>query len=215
MKRVISIIDCGIGNLLSVNNWLSHVGVVGKVIREPEDVRNAETLILPGVGSFYGGMDGLKKHLLIEPIKEFIKTGKPFLGICLGMQMLMEYSEEFGRCEGLGIIPGRVEPIPNMKRNGQLHKIPHIGWSSIHSTMNKNKKWNGKSYDSILDNESFYFLHSFMVVPSDDAYRVADTYYNGRRICAIIGKDNLFGCQFHPEKSGKNGFVLLRNFLVL
>lgn len=215
MKRVISIIDCGIGNLLSVKNWLSHVGVVGKVIKEPEDMRNAETLILPGVGAFYGGMDGLKKHRIIEPIKEFVKTGNPFLGICLGMQMLMEESEEFGRCEGLGIIPGRVEPIPNIKENGQPHKIPHIGWNSIHSTMNKNKMWDERFEDSILDNKNFYFLHSFRVVPSDDAYRVADSYYNGRRICAIIGKDNVFGCQFHPEKSGENGLMLLKNFLAL
>jgi glutamine amidotransferase len=212
---VISIIDCGIGNLLSVKNWLSHVGVVGKVIKEPEDMRNAETLILPGVGSFYGGMNGLKKKLLIEPIKEFVRAGKPFMGICLGMQMLMEYSEEFGRCEGLGIIPGGVEPIPNTKRNGQLHKIPHIGWNSIHPTMNKNKMWDEKIYDTILNNKNFYFLHSFMVVPSDEAYRVADTYYNGRRICAIIGRGNVFGCQFHPEKSGKNGLMLLKKFLAL
>jgi len=215
MNRVVSIIDCGIGNLLSVKNWLSYVGVVGKVVKESEDVRNAETLILPGVGAFCGGMDGIKKNQLIEPIKEFIKTGRPLLGICLGMQMLMEYSEEFVRCEGLGIIPGRVEPIPDTKRDGQLHKIPYIGWSSIHAVMNKNKKWNGGFYDSTLDSKNFYFLHSFRVVPSDDAYRVADTYYNGRRICAIIGKDNFFGCQFHPEKSGENGFVLLRNFLAL
>jgi imidazole glycerol-phosphate synthase subunit HisH len=215
MKRVVSIIDCGIGNLLSIKNWLSYVGVVGEVVTEPEGVRNAETLILPGVGAFCGGMDGLKKHLLIEPIREFIENGKPFLGICLGMQMLMECSEEFGRCEGLGIIPGRVEPIPETKRDGLLHKIPRIGWDSIHTVVSKNKELNGNLFNSTLDNKNFYFLHSFMVVPSNDDYRIADTYYNGRRICAIIGKDNFFGCQFHPEKSGENGFMLLRNFLAL
>jgi imidazole glycerol-phosphate synthase subunit HisH len=171
-------------------------------------------LILPGVGAFADGMKGLKDRNLIEAIQEYSKNGRPFLGICLGMQMMMDDGEEFGNHQGLRLIPGKVIAIENTTVDGLQHKVPHIGWNEL-----MRSKWQDSLYwqDSILsgikENESVYFVHSYTAYPEDEKHRFADVYYGGRRISAVIRKDNLYGCQFHPEKSGNTGLKIIKNFL--
>lgn len=215
MGRKVVIIDSGIGNLLSIANALAHIGAEGVLSRSPDQLAHAEAIILPGVGAFKDGMAGLKELGFIEPIREFAGTGRPFLGICLGMQMMFDMSQEFGEHDGLGIIPGRVVRIPDTAADGTAHKIPHIGWNAIHPFSDGVIPQKEKMLKDIPEGANFYFLHSFMCEPDDAKHRVADTFYNGRRLSAIVRKDNLCGCQFHPEKSGDNGLKILKNFLEL
>jgi len=180
----------------------------------PDEIANAERLILPGVGAFADGMAGLRIRALVKPIKDFAATGRPFLGICLGMQMMLEVGEEFGTHEGLGLIPGRVVAIPPTGANRQSHKIPHIGWNELRKPIPETS-WDDTILEGIHEGMSTYFVHSFTAVPTSDEYRLADCFYNGRKVSAIIRRGNLYGCQFHPEKSGNVGLRIIENFLQL
>ena len=207
MKKV-SIIDYGLCNLFNVSNALEHLGVDAEIIESPEDIKKATHIILPGVGAFKNGMRGLAIRNLIEPIKEHINNEKPFLGICLGMQMMMSKSFEFGEIEGLGIINGDVIKIPASNSENIKHKIPHIGWNRIIYKEDKLlTRQNSKS--------SMYFVHSYKAECKNEENVIAHTLYNDVKITAIIKSKNAYGCQFHPEKSGKHGLRLLNEFIKL
>jgi len=211
MTRV-SIVDYGVGNLLSVARAVEKCGAEVQFVQTAEEVGAAERLILPGVGAFANGMDGLRERGLVEPLRDYARSGRPFLAICLGMQMLMDVSEEFGTHEGLGLIPGRVRAIDPTTAEGQPHKIPHIGWNELRPS-NGDETWDKSVLRDVEKGSYTYFVHSYAVEPADDSYRVADCYYDGRRISAVVRSgDNIFGCQFHPEKSGETGLRVMKRF---
>lgn len=207
----VTVIDYGIGNLLSVCRAFEHCGAEVLLADSPSDVESAERLVLPGVGAFTDGMAGLSTGGFIGPIRKYVKTGRPFLGICLGMQMMLETSEEFGVHEGLGLIPGNVVAIPCTGSNGKSHKIPHIGWNAL-LPPTPVADWKETILAGITPGIAVYFVHSFAAVPSNPAHRLADCDYNGRVISAAVKCGNLYGCQFHPEKSGEAGLRIINNF---
>lgn len=211
MRNVV-VVDYGMGNLLSVQRAFEYCGARVIITSSPGKVERAECLVLPGVGAFADGMRELGSRDLVESIRKFARTGRPFLGICLGMQMMMETSEEFGIYDGLALIPGRVVMIPGAGSNGAPHKIPHIGWNGLLLPKNR-EDWNNTIFQDISIGESVYFVHSFSVVPANPVNNLADCDYNGLCICAAIQSGNVYGCQFHPEKSGTVGLKIINNFL--
>lgn len=196
---MIVIIDYGVGNLASVKNALDKLGVKSKISNNPDIIKKAETLILPGVGAAGQGMKNLKETGLDKIIIEEIKTGKRFLGICLGMQLLFEKSEE-GDVKCLGILKGSVKKFKKMK------KVPQIGWNQV------DIKKESKLFKNINDKSYFYFVNSFYCSPGDKQVVIGSTIY-GENFASIIEKENVIGVQFHPEKSGPVGFKLLENFV--
>jgi len=211
MRPDVTVVDYGMGNVGSVLRALAKCGVAAELSGKPAGIASAARLILPGVGAFGDGMEELRRRALVEPIRSFARSGRPFLGICLGMQMMLSVSEEFGPVSGLGLIAGRVCAIPNRGANGQPHKVPHVGWNRLVGR-------NG-SASALLDgtgpDAAGYFVHSYAAVPDCPEHIVADCDYNGCQIAAVIQSGALYGCQFHPEKSGPVGLQILRNFLSL
>jgi len=203
----VTVIDYGIGNLHSVVKALRHEGAEVTVTSDPRDVPAAERLVLPGVGAFADGMKGLTERGLVGPLRAFAETGRPLLGICLGMQLLLGESEEYGRHEGLGIVPGRVVEI----RREAGFKVPQIGWNRIYPP--NGKSWSGTPLGALAEGAMVYFVHSFTAVPDREEHRLADSLYAGQRISAAVRRGNVWGCQFHPEKSGTVGLAILRQFL--
>lgn len=214
MKTKITVIDYGIGNLLSVRQAFEYCGAEVILTDSPELIRNAAGLILPGVGAFENGMDGLRKRQLIQPIRDLVAKGRPLLGICLGMQMLLDTSEEFGDHAGLGLIHGKVVAIPTTKANGSPHKVPHIGWNALLGA-DPSLAWKGTILDGIEPRSCVYFVHSYTAQPARPEHRLADCDYNGRLISAAVRSGNVYGCQFHPEKSGETGLQIIKNFIRL
>lgn len=213
MSINVTVIDYNRGNLFSVVRALEHCGAVVRTASDPQDVADAERVVLPGVGAFGDAMAELRARDLIEPLRRYAASGRPFLGICLGMQIMFESSQEFGHHDGLALLRGEVVPIPRMGAAGMLHKVPHIGWAPLMPA--GRARWTKTLLDGIPPSCLFYFVHSYMVVPADANDRIADAGYNGLSLCAVAGRDRLWGCQFHPEKSGEAGLTLLRNFLSL
>ena len=211
-KPEVVIIDYGVGNLLSVQRAVEECGAEAITSSEPDVIARADRVILPGVGAFANGMQALESRGLVAVIKAISADGIPLLGICLGMQLLLDESEEHGVTKGLGIIPGRVVPVPDVGSDGTPLKIPHIGWNSL--VVAEGSTWNGSILQNSTPGDAVYFVHSFMAVPKDPSMRIADCLYGGNRISAVIGHGNVLGCQFHPEKSGKRGLQMLRNFLI-
>lgn len=214
MKRIVGIVDYGVGNLYSVAQALEHVGAGVRLVSTAEELRQVDLLLLPGVGSFEAGMRGLRERSLVVPIVDYVHTGKPFLGICLGMQLMFEVSEEFGEHAGLGLIPGRVTAIPPFGHDQRPHKIPHIGWNGL-TLPGDRENWQGTILQGLSPGVSAYFVHSYTAVPSNPNHRLADCDYDGCCISAAVQADNVYGCQFHPEKSGDSGLGILRNFVSL
>lgn len=212
MSIPVTLIDYGIGNLLNMVRALEHSGAAVKVIDQasPEDVK-ADRLILPGVGAFGDGMRELRARGFDDLVKRFAQTGRPFLGICVGMQMMLEGSEEMGDHAGLGLIGGRVLAVPATGVDGTPHRVPHIGWRPLRPT----GAWQGTLLADASPGDRVYFVHSFSCHPADDSVRLADVDYDGRSICAAVHRDNLTGCQFHPERSADVGLRMLRRFLSL
>lgn len=208
---LISIVDYGVGNLLSVSRAFEKCGAECEFVDTPEKVDRAEKLVLPGVGAFAPGIEGLRRQGLVEPLRAYARSGRPFLGICLGMQLLMEVSEEFGMHEGLALIPGRVKAIEPTAEDGTPHKIPHIGWNHLRRPSSVSS-WKGSLLADVDEGSYAYFVHSYTVEPSDDRYRLSDCYYDGRLISASVRLDNVYGCQFHPEKSGDVGLRVIQRF---
>jgi glutamine amidotransferase len=198
---MIVVVDYGMGNLRSVQKGFEKVGKAAVVSRDAEAIKTAERLVLPGVGAFPECMKNLARFDLIEPILEFIKSGRPFLGICLGLQLLFDESEEFGIHEGFKIVPGTVKAFD---RSMGL-KIPHMGWNEVRFRKDV------PIFRGIPDGMYFYFVHSFYVVPTDPSDIAAETDYGITFTCAI-SRDNIFAVQFHPEKSQQIGLKILENF---
>ncbi len=204
------IVDYGIGNIKSIQRGLEQVGSSVILSSDPLIISNASRLVLPGVGAFKDGMKGLQDLELDSAIHKFVKKGNPLLGICLGMQMLLDQSEEHGVYAGLGLIPGNVKIIP--EDNGVFRrKIPHIGWTQIQSSGFQN--WKGSCLENVQAGEYFYFVHSFMAMPEKKEYLLAQCEDEGFLIAAAIKRDNITGLQFHPEKSGVAGLDILYKFV--
>ncbi len=206
---MITIIDYDAGNMLSVKKAFEHLGEDVLISRDKEEIMAADRLVLPGVGAFYDCMDKLQRYELVDVVKDYAKTGKPFLGICLGMQLLFDYSEEtigtnLARVDGLSILPGAIKLIP--KKEGL--KVPHMGWNSI------SKPKESKILAGINEGSFVYFVHSYYVEAANDDMVAAVTDY-GKLIHAAVEYDNVIGCQFHPEKSGEVGLAVLKNFCCL
>ena len=205
----VSVVDFGAGNLLSVCRALDHCGASVVPVSTPEMILSAERLVLPGVGAFGACMTNLRQRGLDGPITAFAATGRPFLGICVGMQMLFDESDEFGRHAGLGLIPGRVEPIPATGADGRPHRIPHIGWNALRPAGD----WAETPLSGLAEGDAVYFIHSFAGCATDPSHRLAECDYDGVPLLAAVRRDNLTGCQFHPEKSGEAGLSVLGQFL--
>ena len=209
----VTVIDYGVGNLLSVQRGLEHCGAKVTLTSEPAQILAAKRVVLPGVGAFGNAMQALERLGLVAVIRELDHRQTPLLGICLGMQLLLEESEEFAITAGLGLIAGRVVPVPTQTLSGEMQKIPHIGWSELHPS-SESRGWNGTMLQDNNPGEAAYFVHSFMAVPSDPAHLIAECAYGGHLIPAAIGRDQITACQFHPEKSGEVGLKILRRFIL-
>lgn len=207
----ITVIDYGVGNLLSVRRGLEHCGANVTVTADPKVILASAKVILPGVGAFRSAMQTLHQLDLVDAIRAVAARGTPLLGICLGMQLLLDNSEEFGVTEGLGLISGGVVPIPPVTITGEPQKIPHIGWNALGLPEGRDD-WRGTLLEDNAAGDAAYFVHSFMAMPADSRHRIADARYGGHAVSAVIGRDNISGCQFHPEKSGEVGLKILRRF---
>lgn len=198
MKLVI--VDYGAGNLHSVARAVQDQGVRPLITTGPRYLDDAEALIVPGVGAAEDTMHNLRTHGLIEPIKEYIASGRPFLGVCMGQQALFDYSEEDGEHECLGVLPGRIVRIPDVV------KVPHMGWNRVRFIRQH------PIFDGIPDNSYFYFVHSYVPQPDDPSVVIGETDY-GVTFPSVVGRDNVVATQFHPEKSGEMGLRMYGNFL--
>lgn len=203
----IVVVDYGLGNLFNVEKGFAAVGADVLVSGEAADVESASALVLPGVGAFRDGMAGLAQRGLVAPIREAVARGKRLLGICLGMQLLMSESEEFGRSEGLALVPGRVVAL--QAASGFRAKVPHVGWNALRPT----RPWAGSVLERIEPGEEAYFVHSFAVHPDDPAAVLAAADYGGVSFCAVLERGSVAGCQFHPEKSRTTGLRILASFV--
>lgn len=201
---MIAVIDYDAGNIMSVIKALESLGETPILTRDREEILNAEKVILPGVGAFGDAMEKLYHYNLVDTIYEAIKSGKPFLGVCLGLQLLFESSDEAPGVKGLGILPGTIRRIPI----GEYTKIPHMGWNSLDFPQN------GKLFKGVDEGAYVYFVHSYYLDAADKKDVVANTVYN-TTINAAVERDNVFACQFHPEKSGTVGLQILKNFIEL
>ncbi len=207
----VAIIDYKMGNLFSVQRACENIGLNSLITSDIEVVKNSRAIILPGVGSFAEAMKNLNNLGLTKAIKAFVKTGKPFMGICLGFQLLYTESEEFGTTKGLDILKGTVMKFPQNNPNGELIRVPHIGWNQIFSMQNE-KSWNNSLLEGITPGEYMYFVHSFYVKPENDNFTLTRTEYKDFEFCSSIMKDNIFASQFHPEKSAKSGLRIYNKF---
>ena len=198
---MIVVVDYGMGNLRSVQKGFERIGSNALVSRDIKDIESADKLVLPGVGAFPECMKNLTHLGLVRPILDFLGSGKPFLGICLGLQLLFDESEEFGLNEGLKVIPGKVKAF----NRGMGLKIPHMGWNTVDF-----KKLNNPLFKGVKDKSYFYFVHSFYPAPKDPGLIATVTEY-GRPFCSSVAQRSLFACQFHPERSGPEGLKIYRN----
>ena len=202
---MVAIIDYNMGNLASVYNACKLIGVKADIVSDPKSVQKYDRMILPGVGAFADAMEHLKSTGMLEAVKQFAASGKPMIGICLGMQLLFDSSEEFGNTDGLGLIPGKVVSFDKTRMDMDDHKVPHVGW---------NKLFTKPSHlFNELENPYLYFVHSFHAV-TDDKYVIGTTHY-GYDFASAVNKDNIYGFQPHPEKSHDNGIQILKNFMEL
>jgi len=212
----VAIVDYGMGNLFSVEQACRHIGLNGIITTSPDDLAKSDGVILPGVGAFGDAMEALHSLGLVELLREIGASDKPLLGVCLGMQLLMTESYEFGHCTGLGIIDG-----PVLRIEDESLKVPQIGWNSISVPVTTD--WDGPPKDSqenpwgntnlagLEDGEYMYFVHSFYVKPDDTTAVLATSQYGDLEFCSSINYRNIFACQFHPERSGNQGLKIYGN----
>ncbi|MBK7843504.1 MAG: imidazole glycerol phosphate synthase subunit HisH [Bdellovibrionales bacterium] len=214
MSKQVTVVDYGLGNLFSVRRAFESQGAEVRFASNPDEILQSERLVLPGVGAFNNGMNGLISLELVEPLKQYAAQGKPFLGICLGMQMMFERSLEFGRFEGLAIIKGEVRKIMNQDSNGRTLKIPHIGWNSLLPN-DDGRTWENSILSGLDRGTSAYFLHSYSAFVLNPSEVMSYAVYGGHKIVAAVGIGKVYGCQFHPERSGPAGLKMINNFLSL
>lgn len=210
MSRV-AIVDYGLGNLFSVERAFAAVGASAAITADPADLEGADGVVIPGVGAFGEGIQNLEARGLAAEIRRLAAAGKPTLGICLGMQLLMDESEELGTWRGLGLIPGRVVQLP--RGNPQGDKVPQIGWNSVEHPTAATSSWAGTLLNGVEPGAFVYFVHSFWVQVDEPGDMVAETDYAGTRFCSVAARGSIWGCQFHPEKSGDPGLRVIRNFV--
>ncbi|NMC62376.1 MAG: imidazole glycerol phosphate synthase subunit HisH [SAR324 cluster bacterium] len=201
------IVDYGVGNLFNVQKVFEECGSRVTVSDDCHTIRQAARLLLPGVGAFGEAMEQLRRRGLIDAVKDFVSSGRPLMAICVGAQVLLSSSEEFGFHAGLDLIPGEV------KRFSALcgKKIPEIGWNSL--IPSENRVWEGTCLSGLGDSPYVYFNHSFVMIPNDSKHSLADSDYGTQRFCAAVAKDNMVGLQFHLELSGPIGVKIAKNFL--
>ena len=207
----IAVIDYGLGNTKSICSALEKSDVQVSLTNARDEILLSDGVILPGVGAFSHGMDRLVTLKIDELIREFVKTGKPVLGICLGMQMLFDESTEFGVSKGLGLIPGKVERL--QRCNKSKEKIPHVSWCGI--SAKEINYWKGTILDSIDDDEDMYFVHSYYAKPVDSGDVLSLSRYAGFEFCSTVKHKNIYGCQYHPEKSAVSGLRIINNFVTI
>jgi imidazole glycerol-phosphate synthase subunit HisH len=203
----IVIVDYGIGNVQSIFNALSQFKDIDVFLSDSRnEILNADGLILPGVGAFKKAMEELNLRNLPSILKEYISLKKPFLGICLGMQLLFESSEEFGYTKGLGFVKGSVEGFPE----SLSEKLPHVSWNSIEM---QELNWGDSIFEGIKNKEDVYFVHSYICKPNNQDIILSKTEYGGINFCSSIQQGSIYACQFHPEKSAGSGLNIIKNFL--
>jgi glutamine amidotransferase len=210
-RELITIVDYGSGNLLSVKNALLKIGTRVRFASNLSELMAADKIVLPGVGAFPNAMRDLGIKGLIGGIKKKVDSGTPIMGICLGMQLLMDSSEEFGFSQGLGLVEGDVTKLVCSGSINEVHKVPNIGWREL-EPFYADAKWADTILDGILPQSAVYFAHSYKVRPKNQNNIIAKINYGGVQIPAVINYQNVYGCQFHPEKSGEIGLDILENF---
>jgi glutamine amidotransferase len=217
MKKEIEItlVDYGMANMLNVARAFRHCGANIRVIEKASATDSIDRLVVPGVGAFEKSISAVRQNGFDDLIRRHIQTGRPFLGICVGMQMLFDESEEFGQHQGLGILGGQVTKISSVDSCGNKQSVPHIGWNKLISPKSQ-RSWEGTLFaNRSTDAESVYFVHSFAAHPAEESDVLADCLYGGHRICAAVQRDNICATQFHPERSGEVGLSIIRDFLVM
>ncbi len=206
----VAIIDYKLGNLFSVQQACFYLGYDAFLSSDPNEIMNSDAIILPGVGAFANAMDNIRKMDLIEPLKDFVSSNKPMMGICLGLQLLFTESEEFGSHKGLGLIDGVVKRFPPKTKMNEIIKVPQIAWNTIYP---KNINWSDSPLSVCSPGDYMYFVHSYYVQPEYQNSILSTTIYEDLEYCSSVLKNNIFACQFHPEKSGMHGIEIYKNWL--
>lgn len=206
---IIAIIDYEVGNIRSIFSAFEKVGATPKLTRDRQEILNTDGVVLPGVGAYSHGMEKLKEHGLDLVIKDFAATGRPVLGICLGMQLLLSESDEFGLTKGIGLIPGSVRQLKLL--NPKVQKLPHVSWNELQKP--NNVSWDGTIFEEVNPEENMYFVHSFAAVPENESHVLSLTNYSDSQFCSSVKNGNVYGCQFHPEKSAVEGLKIVSNFI--
>ncbi len=206
----VAIVDYGMGNLFSVSRACEHVGLRAIITPDADAVVSADAVILPGVGAFGDAMRALDELGMSDAIRTAAAAGTPVLGICLGLQLLMESSSEFGTHQGLGLIPGDVVPFDHPREGDRVLKVPHVGWNRVWRA--GEGAWDGTLLSETPDGVHQYFVHSYYVRPSDERNIAALTRYGDVEFCSAAKADNVFACQFHPERSGAQGMHMYERF---
>lgn len=207
---VVAIVDHGLGNLQSVKQACAFVGLDAVVTSEKSDILNANAVILPGVGAFGSAMNTLFRLDMFSVLRDIAAAGKPLIGICLGFQLFMSESHEFGLTKGLDIIKGEVCRFDSPKENGRILKLPHIGWNGVYPSDN-GIDWSRTLLKGVNSGEYMYFVHSYIVVPENSSLILSRTSYGDFEFCSAIQQDNVCAFQFHPERSGPEGINIYRN----
>ncbi len=213
-EKKIVIIDYGLGNLFSVKHACDYFDVKSKISFDKNDIEEADGIILPGVGAFGEAMDNLSRLDLVEPLKDYIKRGKPFLGVCLGMQLLFTESEEFGSNKGLGIIDGTIKKFPLKSESGINLKVPQIAWNQVYKNPTTSQYWSESPLRDVENGEYMYFVHSFYAKPEHHSNILTTTSYEDFEYCSSVFKDNVYATQFHPEKSAEEGIRIYHNWIL-
>lgn len=208
MSKNIVIVDYSLGNMFSVQQAFAYFGIDAPLTRDKNQIDNADAIVLPGVGAFAEAMKNLQEMDLVNTIKSSIDKGKPFLGICLGMQLLFSKSEEFGSTEGFGIIPGQIKKF---NFTDKKVRVPQMAWNNIQQP--SSNKWKNTALETVKDNEFMYFVHSYYAVPEDTNHVLCETSYEGLKYCSAVIKDNILATQFHPEKSATEGLKIYKNWI--
>ena len=204
----VAVVDYEMGNLYSISQACQHVGLTPLITKNKKDILNADAVILPGVGAFGEAMKHLQQYDLIAPIKDFVARGKPFMGICLGMQLLLTESEEFGTHKGLDLIQGRVRRLHSQSTSNSISKIPEVGWNRIYAPLDEKNVWEKTPLQSLGKGEYMYFVHSYVVAPAEKDVVLSHTCYEGDEFCSTLHYKNIFAVQYHPEKSAHKGIEI-------
>ena len=211
MNRKVAIIDYQLGNLFSVQQACLYLGYETIITSNPSELISADYAILPGVGAFGDAMHNMHTLDLVEPLKDYVASGKPFMGVCLGLQLLFTESEEFGSTKGINLIEGVVKKFQPKNTEGDPLKVPQIAWNQINEVTHNN--WAKTPLRTCKSGEFMYFVHSYYVQPNSNSVELSSTEYGGYTYCSSIIKDNIFACQFHPEKSSSEGVNIYANWI--